>query len=323
MTVSGHIGDVVSGAGSVRAPARHLEAPSPRHGEKLIKLSLALAAGLSVAVTTAIVIALLVPAFNFFGEVPLNEFLFGTKWAPAFQPPSFGVLPIVIATLMVVAFALVVGVPLGLGSAVYLSEYASERVRKVVKPVLEMLEGLPTVATGLFAFLFLRPLAETLLPFLDWRGPFSIGVAGFAVGLIIVPLICSVSDDAMRSVPAALREGAYALGATKLKVSVRVVLPAAISGIIASVVLATSRAIGETMIVLIVAGAGNPNINWNPAQGAQTMTAYIGGTATGDIAAGTIVYDTIFAVGTLLFVMTLAMNYLAIRMVRRFREVYE
>lgn len=321
MMVTGHIGDLASSAGTMRS--RRLDATSARHGERVIRVLLGLAAAFSVAVTTAIVVALLVPAVSFFREVPIGEFLTGTVWAPAFQPASFGVLPIVISTLMVVFFALLVGIPIGLGSAVYLAEYASERTRKIVKPVLEMLEGIPTVATGLFAFLFLVPLAQERLPFLDWQGPFSIGMAGIAVGLIIVPLIASVSDDAMRSVPAGLREGAYALGATKLKVSTRVVLPSAISGIVASFVLATSRAIGETMIVLIVAGAGNPNINLNPAQGAQTMTAYIGGTATGDIATGTVVYDTIFAVGTLLFLMTLVMNVLAIRLVRRFREVYE
>jgi phosphate transport system permease protein len=186
-----------------------------------------------------------------------------------------------------------------------------------------VLEGIPTVATGLFAFAFLRPLAEDLLPFLDWRGPFSIGVAGVAVGLLIVPLITSVSDDAMRSVPAGLREGAYALGASKLRVTVRVVFPAAVSGIVAAFVLGISRAIGETMVVLIAAGAGNPNLSFDPTKGIQTMTAYIGGRATGDIAQGTVVYDTIFAVGTMLFLMTLAMNMFAIRLVRRFREIYE
>jgi len=305
------------------AARRSLKASSPRYGEKLIKVSLALSAALSVAVTTAIVTSLVLPSLTFFREVPLNDFLFGTRWAPAFADASFGVLPIVIGTLTVVVFALAVALPIGLASAVYLSEYAPRRVRKTIKPVLEVLEGIPTVATGLFAFWFLRPLAETALPFLPWQGPFSIGVAGVAVGLLIVPLVSSVSDDAMRAVPNSLREGAYALGASKLKVSVRVVLPAAISGIVAAFVLGTSRAIGETMVVLIAAGAGNPNINFDPTKGTQTMTAYIGGRATGDIAQGTVVYDTIFAVGLLLFLMTLAMNMLAIRLVRRFREVYE
>ncbi len=321
MTVTGHIGDVVSSAGM--GTSRSLEAPSRRLGELAIKGLLGLCATVSVVVTTAIVISLVLPSLSFFGEVSILEFLTGTEWAPAFASPSFGVLPILIGTLSVVFFALLTGVPIGLASAIYLSEYASRRTRKTVKPVLEMLEGIPTVATGLFAFLFLVPLAQDTLPFLNWRGPFSYGVAGVAVGLIIVPLIASVTDDAMRSVPAGLREGAYALGASKLKVSARVILPAAISGVIAGIVLATSRAIGETMVVLLVAGAGNPNINLNPAQGAQTMTAYIGGTATGDIAQGTVVYNTIFAVGTLLFVMTLAMNVIAIRTVRRFREIYE
>jgi len=312
---------VVSGVG---APQRRtLEATSPRYGEKLIKLSLLACASLSVAVTTAIVISLVWPSIAFFQEVPLGEFLTGTQWAPAFATPSFGVLPIVVGTLMVVVISLSVAVPIGLCSAIYLSEYAPRRVRKVIKPVLEVLEGIPTVATGLFAFWFLRPLAEELLPFLPWQGPFSIGVAGFAVGLLIVPLISSVSDDAMRAVPQGLRQGAYALGASKLKVSVRVVLPAAISGIVAACVLGASRAIGETMVVLIAAGAGNPNLSFDPTQGIQTMTAYIGGRATGDIASGTLVYDTIFAVGLLLFLFTLAMNMLAIRLVRRFREVYE
>ncbi|WP_249420612.1 phosphate ABC transporter permease subunit PstC [Rhabdothermincola salaria] len=312
---------VVSGVG---APQRRtLEATSPRYGEKIIKLLLLACAALSVAVTTAIVISLLLPAISFFQEVPVMEFLTGTQWAPSFATPSFGVLPIVVGTLMVVVIALSVAIPIGLASAIYMSEYAPHRVRKILKPVLEVLEGIPTVATGLFAFWFLRPLAEDLLPFLPWQGPFSIGVAGFAVGLLIVPLVASVSDDAMRSVPQGLRQGAYALGASKLKVSLRVVLPAAISGIIAAFVLGASRAIGETMVVLIAAGAGNPNLSFDPTQGIQTMTAFIGGRATGDIATGTLDYDTIFAVGLLLFLFTLGMNMLAIRMVHRFREVYE
>jgi phosphate transport system permease protein len=321
MTVTGHIGDVVSSAGM--ATSRSLEAPSRRIGEKLIRAALLLCAAVSVAVTTAIVVALLIPAVSFFREIPIGEFLTGTRWAPALATPSFGVWPILLGTLGVVFFALLTGVPIGLASAIYLSEYASERTRKRIKPVLEMLEGIPTVAMGLFAFVFVVPLFQRVFPFLEWRGPFSFGVAGIAVGLIIVPLVASVTDDAMRAVPSGLRQGAYALGASKLKVSLRVVVPAAISGIIAGIVLAASRAIGETMVVLLVAGAGNPNINLNPAQGAQTMTAYIGNTATGDISQGTIVYDTIFAVGTMLFVMTLIMNVIAIRTVRKYREVYD
>jgi phosphate transport system permease protein len=304
-------------------PRPSLAASSSRPGEKLIKGFLLLCAALSVAVTTAIVISLLVPTTRFFAEVSIGEFLTGTQWAPRFATASFGVLPIVVGTLMVVVFALSVAIPVGLLSAVYLSEYAPPRVRRVIKPALEVLEGIPTVAIGLFAFWFLRPLAQEALPFLPWSGPFSIGIAGMAVGLMIVPLVASISEDAMRAVPQSLREGGYALGTGKLRVSTRIVFPAAISGIVAAIVLAASRAIGETMVVLIAAGAGNPNLSFDPFAGVQTMTAYIGGVSTGDIPQGTLEYDTIFAVGTLLFVMTLTMNMIAIRLVRRFREVYE
>jgi phosphate transport system permease protein len=299
-----------------------LEATSPRYGEKAIKAFLFGCAALSVAVTTAIVISLLLPTVSFFEQVSPAEFLAGTDWAPGFADAHFGVLPIVVGTLSVVFWALLVAVPVGLASAIYLAEYAPARVRKVIKPTLEVLAGIPTVAIGLFALVFLRPLAQDALPFLEWRGPFSVGVAGVAVGLMIVPLVSSISDDAMRSVPSGLREGAYALGATKLEVSTRVVFPAAISGIVAAIVLAASRAVGETMVVLLAAGA-SPNLTFDPTASILTMTAFIGQTATGDIATGTIQYETIFAVGALLFVMTLTMNMLAIRLVRRFREIYE
>jgi phosphate transport system permease protein len=278
---------------------------------------------ISVAVTTAIVLALLQPLPRFFGEISIVEFFTATEWSPGYAKPQYGVIPIVVGTLIVVITALIVAIPLGLLSAIYLSEYAPEPVRKTIKPVLEVLEGIPTVATGLFAFYWLRPFLEYLTPWLPWGGLFSTGVAGIAVGLIIVPLISSVADDAMRSVPRALREGAYALGAGKMRVALRVVVPAAFSGIIAAFVLGASRAVGETMIVLLVAGAGSPGLNFNPFEGIQTMTAYIASRATGEIAVGSIVYDTIFAVGALLFTITLAMNMLAIRFVNRFREVYD
>lgn len=318
----GRTGVVVS-SGGAGLSRRSLEATSPRYGEKLIKGFLFLCAAISVVVTTAIVFALLIPALRFFEQVPIGEFLTGTQWAPAFADAHFGVLPLVVGTLIVVVFALLVAIPVGLASAIYLSEYASPRVRRIVKPLLEVLAGIPTVAIGLFAFLFLIPWAQDAFPFLDWQGVQSTGIAGIAVGFLIVPLISSVSDDAMQSVPLSLREGAYALGASKLKVSVRVVFPAAISGVIASIILATSRAIGETMVVLLAGGAGNPNLSFNPWKSVQTITAFIGGTATGDIATGTLQYDTIFAVGLLLFLMTFAMNLLAIHLVRRFREEYE
>jgi phosphate transport system permease protein len=309
------------GSGAPVSP-RSLESASPRYTEKAIVVFLALCAVLSVAVTSAIVISLLVPTIDFFRQVSLDRFFLDTVWAPRQATGRFGVWPIVAGTVNVVVWALLVAIPVGLASAIYLSEYASPRVRKVVKPVLEVLAGIPTVAVGLFAFLFLRPAAEVVLPFLDWTSLFSVGVAGVAVGLMIVPLVASISDDAMRAVPRALREGGYGLGASKLKVSLRIVFPAAVSGIVASIVLAGSRAVGETMVVLIAAGR-TPNLTFDPTKSVQTMTAYIGGTATGDIPTGTLDYDTIFAVGTLLFAMTLGMNLIAIRLVRRFREAYE
>lgn len=301
---------------------RSLGATNPRIGEKLIRAALTLCAAVSILITTGIVLSLLFGTIDFFRSVPVADFLFGTNWAPSFADADFGVLPLLVGTLNIVFWALLVAVPVGLLSAIYLAEYAPAGIRKVVKPALEVLEGVPTVAIGLFALLFLRPLAESVFPFLTWRTPFSVGVAGVAVGLLIVPLVASVADDAIRSVPANLREGAYALGASKLRVSLRVVLPAAISGIIAGVVLGVSRAVGETMVVLMAAGA-RPDITIDPTRSVQTMTAYIGQTATGDIATGTVDYYTIFAVGALLFTITLIMNLFAIRLVRRFREVYE
>ena len=315
---------VTARSGDANFPSR-LRASNPRYGEKIIKALLAFAAAISVLTTVSIVISLLGPSIAFFQDpaVTLKEFFTGTQWAPSLAKPSFGVLPIVVGTLMVVFFALIVAIPLGILLAIYLSEYAPKKVRKIVKPLLEVLEGLPTVAIGLFTFFWLMPTIVKLTPFLPWAGPFSIGVAGIAVGLVIIPLVSSVSDDAMRSVPRGLREGAYALGASKIEVSIKVVLPAAISGIIAAIVLGASRAVGETMVVMLVAGAGNPNLSFDPTKGIQTMTAFIGGRATGDIATGTLDYNTIFAVGTLLFFMTLAMNILAIKLVKRYREVYD
>ena len=298
-----------------------LAASSPRYMEKAIKAAFALCAALSVAITTAIVLALLFPTLSFFSHVSIIEFFTATSWRPAFATPSFGVMPIVVGTLTVVFWALLIGIPIGLLAAIYLAEYAPTGVRRVVKPVLEVLEGIPTVAIGMFGLLFMRPFLEDLMPFLQWQA-FSVGVAGIMVGIMIVPLITSVSDDAMRSVPAGLREGAYGLGANKMQVSLRVIFPGAISGIIAAIVLATSRAIGETMVVLIVAGQ-TPLLGFTFTGSVQTMTAFIGSTATGDISTGSIVYEAIFAVGALLFVMTLAMNMFAIRMVSRFREVYD
>ena len=309
---------------AVGAGTPRLAAPRPRYGEKVIFGLLALCAAVSVAITTAIVISLLGPTVQFFQDVPVREFLFGTEFSPTFADPEFGVLPILVGTLNVTLWGLIVAVPVGLGAAIYLSEYARPRVRKVLKPALEVLAGIPTVAFGFFALTFITPLLQDLWPgFLgDKPGIFSAGAAGVAIGLMIVPIIASISEDAMSSVPGALREGAYALGASKMRVALRVVFPAALSGIVASIVLAVSRAVGETMIVLIAAGS-TPNLSFSPVESIQAMTAFIGTTATGDIATGTITYKTIFAVGTLLFVLTLVMNMISIRLVRKYREVYE
>jgi len=304
-------------------PSR-LEAPSGRYGEKVIFGLLALCAIVSVAITTAIVLSLLSPTIDFFGEVSITDFLFGTDFTPLFQPPSFGVLPIVVGTLSVTFWGLVTAIPIGLGAAIYLSEYASRRVRRVIKPTLEILAGVPTVAFGFFALATITPLLQDVWPGFLGDGPriFNALAAGLAMGIMIVPIIASISEDAMSAVPHGLREGAYALGATRMRVALRVVVPAALSGIVASFVLAASRAIGETMIVLIAAG-NTPNLTLNPTESIQAMTAFIGTTATGDVPTGSVKYNTIFAVGSLLFVMTLIMNMISIRLVRRYREVYE
>jgi len=306
------------------APARsRLEAASPHYGEKAIRAFLALCAFLSVVTTLAIVVSLVGPAITFFQEIPVSQFLGSTEWAPA--QDRFGVLPLIVGTWNVVLWSMLFAIPVGLGAAIYLSEYAPNRVRKVVKPVLEVLAGIPTIAIGYFGLYFVVPLLRDIWPGDLLGGPpgfFMAGGAAICVGLMIVPIISSISEDAMSSVPAGLREGAYALGASKLRVATRVVFPAALSGIVASIVLGVSRALGETMIVLMVAG-NLPNMTMNPVEIIQPMTSYIGVTATGDIATGTIEYDTIFAVGVLLFAMTLVMNLISIRLVRKFREVYE
>jgi phosphate transport system permease protein len=282
---------------------------------------------LSVLTTTAIVVSLIGPTIGFFEIVPVSEFFFTFDWTPQFEPPSFGVLAIVMGTLNVTLWAMLIAIPVGLGSAVFLSEYAPPRVRKTVKPILEILAGIPTVAIGLFAVSFLLPnVIQPLWPG-DFLGgadgkPFMALAASLGIGLMVVPIIASLSDDAMSAVPRGLREGAYALGSTKAKVATKVVVPAALSGVVASIVLAISRAVGETMIV-VIAGGSNPNATLNPVEAIQAMTSYIAVTATGDIPTGSIDYKSVFAVGTVLFAMTLAMNVISIRLVRRYREVYE
>ncbi len=296
-----------------------LKAVRRRWGEDVIKGLLALCALVSVATTVGIVIALFIPAIEFFREVSLWDYLTGTEWTALFSEPSFGVLPLVAGTVLVSLVAVLVCAPFGLGAAIYLSEYAHERARNILKPTLEVLAGIPTVVYGYFALTFVTPFLQGV----GFKiGPFSALSAALVMGIMLIPTVASVSEDAMSAVPRDLRQGAYALGSTRMQVSTRIVVPAAISGIIASFVLAISRAVGETMIVLIAAG-GQPNLTLNPTEAVQTMTAFVAATAQGDVATGTIAYKTIFAVGATLFVMTLVMNMISIRLVRRFREVYE
>jgi phosphate transport system permease protein len=296
-----------------------LRASRRRWGEDVVKVLLALCAFVSVATTVGIVVALFEPAIEFFGEISIVDFLTGTNWSPLFEPPSFGVLPLIAGTLLVTGCAALVCVPFGLGAAIYLSEYAPPRTRKTLKPLLEILAGIPTVVYGYFALTFVTPLIQDIGVGV---GIFNALSPGIVMGVMLLPTVASISEDSMSAVPRDLRDGAYALGSTRLQVATLIVVPAAISGIIASFVLAVSRAVGETMIVLIAAG-GQPNWTWNPTEAVQTMTAFIAATGQGDVPTGSIEYKTIFAVGATLFVMTFVMNLVAIRLVRRFREVYE
>ena len=306
---------------SGRPEAPSLRAARRRWGEKVVKGLLGLAAAISLLTTAGIVYALAEETVVFLREVPIHDFLFGTKWSPLFNPPSFGVLPLVAGTFTTTAIALVVAIPLGLGSAIYLSEYARPRIRKTIKPLLELLAGVPTIVFGYFALTFFTPMI--LRDFFGLHvGIFNALAAGIIIGFLIIPIVASISEDAMRSVPHSLREGAFGLGASKFQVTLRVVFPAALSGIVASVVLAMSRAVGETMVVLI-AGGQQPQWGANVGQSMETLTAFIGATAKGDAATGSIAYKTIFAVGMTLFLITLVLNIISIRFVRRYRQVYE
>ena len=300
-------------------PALRLRAERRRYGEDLVKVLLGLCALVSVATTIGIIAALLQPALEFFRQVNFIDFITGTNWAPLFEPQSFGVLPLVVGTLSVTFWACVVCMPLGLGSAIYLSEYASPRARRWLKPALEVLAGIPTVVYGFFALTFFTPLLQDLGTGVSI---FNVLSAGLVMGVMLIPTVASISEDAMSAVPSDLRAGAYAVGATRLHVSTRIVVPAAFSGIVASYVLAISRAIGETMIVLIAAGT-LPQLTLDPRETSETMTAFIAATGIGDVPTGSIEYKTIFAVGLTLFAFTLVMNMIAIRLVRRWREVYE
>jgi phosphate transport system permease protein len=312
-----------AGTASGVAPGASLPlgAARRRWGEDLIKALLLVAALVSVLTTVGIVASLLGETVVFLREVPLFDYLFGTRWSPLFEPGSFGVLPLVTGTFLITGIALVVAIPLGLGAAIYLSEYARPRTRKAVKPVLELLAGIPTIVFGYFALTFFTP--EILRDALNMQvSIFNALAAGIVMGFMIVPTIASVSEDALSAVPGSLREGAFGLGASKLQVSLRIVFPAALSGVVAAIVLGVSRAIGETMIVLVAAGQV-PNLTADARKPVETMTTFIGATAKGDLPTGSTEYKTIFAVGATLFLITLVMNAFSIRFVRKYRQVYE
>lgn len=305
-----------------------LEASSSRFGEKVIVAWLFLAAALAVLITVGIVISLILPTIEFFKVVPLSRFLSTEPWGPLFANPTYGVINIVGGTFAIVLYSSVIALPAGLGSAIYMSEYAGPRMRRVLQPTLEVLEGIPTVVYGLFALFFVGPLLKDNWP--TWM-PGKLGeepgfqfvlAAGLVLGVMIIPTVASVAADSMNAVPRALREAAYGLGSTRMQVATKVVVPAALSGIIASFVLGLSRAVGETMVVLMAAGA-MANLTLWPNDPILTMTAFIGRTATGDISTGGTAYYTVFAVGSLLFLITLTVNMIAILIVRRFREAYE
>ena len=287
--------------------------------ERAIGVLLFVCAAMSTLVTVGVVAVLLGESINFFSQISIVEFLTGTRWEPMFQEKHFGVLPLLFGSVMVAAGAAIIALPIGLLTAIFLSEYAPTGLRKVLKPLLEILAGIPTVVYGYFALTFVTPLIRTVFPGTD---VFNAASASIVVGIMIIPTVSSLSEDALRAVPNVLREGAYGLGATKLEVSTRIVVPAALSGIVASFILAISRAIGETMAVTIAAG-NLPNMTLNPLESIQTMTAYIVQASLGDTPRGTIVYQTLFAVGMTLFLITLAMNILSQWVLSRFREEYE
>ncbi len=286
--------------------------PRSRPGEAVIRTVLVTASLVSVAVTIGIVVALVRPVVDFFGEIPLGEF-FSTEGPHA-------VLPLVSATLLITAIALVVAVPLGLGAAAYLSEYASRRARRVLKPTVELLAGIPSVVYGFFALSFVTPTILQDLLALD-LGFTNALAAGLVLGVMVIPTIASLAEDAMSAVPHALRQGSLALGANRMQTTVRVVFPAALSGIAAAIVLGMSRAIGETMIVTLAAGSLK-NLSLDPRENMQAMTGFIATTAGGENPVGSVEYNALFAVGLTLFVITLALNLISIRIVRRFRQAY-
>jgi phosphate transport system permease protein len=288
--------------------------------ERLIWLLLIFSATLSVLVTAAIILMLLHESLPFFSYVPLRDFFFGREWTPLFEPPRFGVVPLVVGTLQITLGAALIGIPFGLASGIYLSEYASDRVRSILKPVLEVLAGVPTIVYGYFALTFITP--KVLKQIFPQTEVFNAASGAIVVGIMILPLIASLCDNAFRAVPVSLRHAAYALGATKFEVSLQIVLPGALSGVLAAFILALSRAIGETMAVTLAAGA-TPRLTFDPLTSVQTLTAFIVQVAQGEAQHGEVAYQSIFAVALLLFAITLAMNFTAHKVLKRFREAYD
>jgi len=286
--------------------------------ERCIEFVLFLAASVSVATTVGIVLILLKESYVFFQTVPVWSFLTDTMWTPLFSEPRYGILPLLSGTIVSSAVALLVAVPLGTIIAIYLSEFAPFAVREIAKPFLELLSGVPTIVYGYFALLFVTPLLQQLIPSLPG---FNLLSAGLVMGIMIIPTVSSVSEDAMRAVPMALREGSYAMGATRFQTAIRVVTPAAFSGIAAAYILGISRAVGETMILAVAAGM-QPNLTWNPLEPAATITAYIVQVALGDLPHGSIGYQTIFAAGLTLALVTLCFNVLGHMLRKRYRQAY-
>ncbi|WP_089375118.1 phosphate ABC transporter permease subunit PstC [Methylobacillus rhizosphaerae] len=286
--------------------------------ERVIEFILMLAALSAVATTISIVVILLYESFTFFEHVSLWDFLTDTQWTPLFENAHYGILPLVSGTLTTSAIALAVAIPLGTIGAIYLSEFASHRTREIVKPILELLIGVPTVVFGYFALLFVTPLLQRIFPELPG---FNMLGPGIVMGIMIIPYISSMAEDAMRSVPMSMREGSYAMGATRFQTAIRVVAPAAISGIIAAYILGISRAVGETMVVALAAGQ-QPNLTFNPMESAATITAYIVQVAMGDLPHGSVGYQSIFAAGLVLMLMTLTFNIIGHITRKKFRETY-
>jgi len=314
---------LIGAKGAQGARTSLVRVPSGRSRfEGAVKGALFAAAAVSVATTVAIVGSLLAETIDFFRDVGVAEYLFGTKWSPTFQgaQQSFGVLPLIWGTVYLTLIALVVAVPLGLLSAIYLAEFAPERVRKVVKPVLEVLAGVPTIVFGYFALTFFTP--EILQAIGVQVGVFNALSAGLIMGLLVLPTVASVAEDAMTAVPYSLREGAFGMGASRLQVALRVVFPAALSGIVAALILGASRAVGETVLVL-VAGGQDASLSLDPRDSHQTMAAFIASISRGDLPTGSTEYKTLFTVGFTLLLMTLVLNLLSIRLVHRYRQVYE